>query len=65
MSTLPVFVGDIPARDLEWNLVVAHAPQLAATAWRYLDQVALSMRPSSVEVADNTLRGFGGYLVDH
>ena len=35
----------------------------AVTAWRYLDQLAVSMRPATVDVADNTLRCFAGFLV--
>jgi site-specific recombinase XerD len=50
-------------RHRDWEPVVAHAPQLALTAWRYLDQIALSFRPATVDVADNTLRSFAGYLV--
>ncbi len=43
--------------------MVAHAPLFAVTAWRYLDQLAVSMRPATVDVADNTLRCFAGFLV--
>ena len=53
-----------PARHHDWDLVVAHAPMFAATAWRYLDQLAVSMRPATVDVADNTLRCFAGFIVD-
>ena len=50
-------------RHREWEIVVATAPQLAITAWAYLDQLAVSMRPATVDVADNTLRCFAGFLV--
>ena len=50
-------------RHRDWEIVVAAAPQLALTAWAYLDQLAVSMRPATVEVADNTLRCFAGFLV--
>ena len=43
--------------------MLARASHLAS--WRYFDQVALSWRPSSVEVGDNTLRSFARYLVTH
>jgi integrase len=51
------------ARHRDWEHVVAHAPLLAVTAWAYVDQLALSMRPATVDVADNTLRCFAGFLV--
>lgn len=50
-------------RHHDWDRVVAHAPLFAVTAWRYLDQLAISMRPATVDVADNTLRCFAGFLV--
>ncbi len=50
-------------RHHEWDLVVAQAPLFAVTAWRYLDQLAVSMRPATVDVADNTLRCFARFLV--
>ena len=52
------------ARHRDWEVVVARAPQLAVTGWRYLDQIALSFRPATIDVADNTLRCFAGYLVN-
>jgi integrase len=57
-------VDPIPVRHREWQPVVAQAPRLAVTAWAYLDQMALSMRPATIEVADNTLRGFARFLID-
>jgi site-specific recombinase XerD len=59
-----VAVDDV-VRHRDWEPVVGAAPQLAATGWRYLDQIALSFRPATVDVADNTLRCFAGYLVEH
>ena len=50
-------------RHREWEHVVAHSPRLAVTAWAYVDQLALSLRPATVDVADNTLRCFAGFLV--
>jgi integrase len=50
-------------RHHEWDLVVARAPLFAVTAWRYLDQLAVSMRPATVDVADNTLRCFARFVV--
>jgi site-specific recombinase XerD len=40
------------------------APRLAAVAARYLDQVALSLRPGSVAVIDRSLRTFCRYLIE-
>jgi len=57
-------VADGPLRHRDWDVVVAAAPRLALTAWAYLDQLAISMRPATVDVADNTLRCFAGFLVD-
>lgn len=34
-------------------------------AWRYLDQLAVSMRPATVDVADNTRRCFARFIVDN
>ena len=66
MSALAA-VGDIdddgPVRHPDWDIVVAHAPEFAVTAWRYLDQLAVSMRPATVDVADNTLRCFARFIV--
>ncbi len=63
MTAAAVVAADGPVRHRDWDVVVAHAPQLALTGWRYIDQIALSLRPATVDVADNTLRSFAGYLV--
>ena len=47
-----------------WAVIARHQPQLADTATRYLDQIAVSLRPRSVEAADNTLRTFVAFLAD-
>ena len=57
-----VVAGDGPVRHFEWEIVVATTPRFAVTAWAYLDQLAVSMRPATVDVADNTLRCFAGFL---
>ncbi len=54
---------DSSGRHRDWDVVIAHAPRFAVTAWRYLDQLAVSMRPATVDAADNTLRCFAGFLV--
>src|SRR6202022_3264842 len=56
----------VPSRSqLDWADIGAGAPRLASTAARYLDQIALSLRPGSVIVADATLRIFCRYLIEH
>jgi integrase len=46
-----------------WTGVDAHAPQLVATARRYIDQIELSLRPNTILKADEALRVFATYLV--
>lgn len=41
------------------------APNLTGTLRRYLTQIAVSMRPGSVELIDTTLRHLAVYLTDH
>ena len=61
-----VAAGVVPSSsEREWAVIVGQAPQLAGTARRYLDQIALSLRPGSVVVADSTLRIFCNYLLGH
>ena len=50
------------AREFDWPIIAETAPVLAATMLRYLDQIALSLRPASVVSADGMLRRFAGYL---
>jgi integrase len=64
MSAAVAFIDDTPSRHGGWAPVTAQAPQLAATAWNYLDQIALSLRPASVTAADTALRGLAGLLID-
>ncbi|HXZ62554.1 MAG TPA: tyrosine-type recombinase/integrase [Acidimicrobiales bacterium] len=60
-----VAAGTAPsASELEWAEIGRHAPNLAATSARYLEQIALSLRPSSVVVADIGLRLFCHYLTE-
>jgi site-specific recombinase XerD len=63
LASLDQPTEDTAGRHHEWDLVVAQAPLFAVTAWRYLDQLAVSMRPATVDVADNTLRCFARFLV--
>jgi integrase len=49
-------------RVFDWPQIAAVSPVLAATMLRYLDQIALSLRPSSVVAANGILREFAGFL---
>jgi site-specific recombinase XerD len=50
--------------DRRWLPLHNKRPQLAATAQRYLEQISISLSPSSVRVADQTLRGLCTFLAD-
>lgn len=52
-------------RRTDWVALNTDVPVLAATMRRYLDQLALSLRPGSVETIDTTLRLFGRFIADH
>jgi integrase len=52
------------AHEVDWDEVATRAPRLAATARRYLTQLGVSQRASSVAIADTTLRQLAGLLVD-
>ena len=56
------YTGDIPDA---WTPIHDTAPLLAATMLTYLDQVKVSLRPSSVRGIDSDLRAFARFLVDH
>jgi site-specific recombinase XerD len=51
-----------PGRHPDWTSLTQRAPQLVITAWRYLDQIALSLRPATVAAADTALRGLAQHL---
>ena len=50
--------------DQNWAPTARRQPQLAATARRYLEQISISLSPSSVAVADQALRMFCLFLAD-
>jgi site-specific recombinase XerD len=50
--------------EVQWEQIASTAPGLAATSARYLAQISLSLRPSSVAVAELALRAFCCYLID-
>jgi integrase len=53
-----------PARHRGWAPITQRAPQLAETAWAYMDQMGLSLRPASIDAADIALRGLAGCLAE-
>ena len=52
------------ARHVDWPEIAAVAPVLAGTMQRYLDQVAVSLRPASVRAADRMLRQFADFVTN-
>ncbi len=57
---MPAVAG--PAR---WEPVTARAPRLGATMLTYLDQLAVSQRPGTIQSTDTALRLFAGFVLDH
>ncbi len=49
-------------RESQWAVIAATAPALAETMSRYLDQIAVSLRPATVSAGEVTLRRFAGFL---
>jgi site-specific recombinase XerD len=60
--TAATVAASAPAPDPRWADIAARAPRLAATMHAYLDQMALSLRPGSVDAVELALRGFAGFL---
>jgi hypothetical protein len=64
MTAMPALVdvtNDRPSlRVLQWAALAADAPVLAGTMGRYLDQIAVSLRPATVASAEVILRRFAG-----
>ena len=63
-SAALVVIVDLPATtgrllpEISWVQIAQRAPQMASTMARYLDQLAVSARPSTVTSVDLTLRQF-------
>jgi integrase/recombinase XerD len=49
-------------RESQWAVIAATAPVLAETMRRYLDQIAVSLRPATVASAEMILRRFAGFV---
>jgi hypothetical protein len=56
MSPVPAPLVVPMAEEQRWAAIVATAPTMAATMLAYLDQIAVSLRPRSMEAAANALR---------
>ena len=52
-------------RESQWAVIAADAPVLSATMLRYLDQIAVSLRPATIASAEVILRRFAGWLVSN
>ncbi len=50
------------APEVSWNEVAAQAPEMVATMRRYLDQLGVSARPTTVRAAEGILRLFAGHV---
>ena len=55
-------VRQVPQR---WRPIDVAAPRLATTMLAYLDQIAVSLRPHTVNAVEIDLRIFAGFLIDH
>lgn len=50
-------------REFDWPQIAQAAPVLEVTMRRYLTQITVSLRPSSVVSTEGILRRFAGYLI--
>lgn len=64
MTATPLTTHVPSADDERWAAITARAPKMAATMRGYLDQISVSLRPRSVDAADNALRFLATYLID-
>jgi integrase len=63
MTALAERVQPLATDELEWARLAVSAPKLAATARRYLGQIEVSLRPSSIKQISLSLRQFCRHLV--
>ncbi|MDO5737580.1 MAG: tyrosine-type recombinase/integrase [Propionibacteriaceae bacterium] len=70
-TTLPArYSSDQPGRGggapmATWDQITAELPVMAATMRAYLEQIAVVLRPGSVNNTDQCLRSFATYLITH
>jgi site-specific recombinase XerD len=60
----PLRRSPAPTRETEWRALEVRAPRLVGTMRRYLAQLNVSLRASSVDQIDTTLRLLAGYLAE-
>jgi site-specific recombinase XerD len=65
MSAVPDHQLTSSKAGSDWAQITAQAPQMAATLGRYLSQAATFLAPTSVDVANLTLRQLAFWLLDH
>jgi integrase len=65
MSAIPAPQGVSSKAESEWAQIAVHAPKMADTLARYLAQASTFLAPTSVDVADLTLRQLAFWLLDH
>lgn len=51
--------------DDRWGEIGGQLPSVAASMRRYLEQMAVSLRPSTIQAIDGALRMFCEFLIDH
>lgn len=56
--------NEASTREAEWGRIARTAPALRDTAHRYLEQIALSLRPGTVFQTEATLREFAAFVVE-
>jgi integrase len=63
MTTAVMSTAELSGPEREWTAIQQQRPALAAVCGRYLDQIAVTLRPASVVVNDASLRSLCSYLV--
>ncbi len=61
-ALVDVYNAPASPRESQWAVIAATAPVLTATMGRYLDQIAVSLRPATVASGEVMLRRFAGFL---
>ncbi len=61
-ALIDVYDAPLSPRESQWAVIAATAPVLAETMSRYLDQIAVSLRPATVASGEVMLRRFAGFL---
>jgi integrase len=56
----PPSPSGVPSKEFPWVVTAQRAPVMVATMGRYLDQLAISSRPTTVSATSDALRFFAG-----